>query len=208
MRISLSEHFNFKKLLLFVLPSICMVVFTSIYSVVDGLFVSNFVGKSAFSAINLIMPVTLILGTFGLMLGTGGSAIVAKTMGEGDDEKAKRIFSMLVIVVVAISFLFIAIAEIFLPQIATLLKAEGETHTYCVIYGRIIVGFLVFYMLQFVFQSFMVVAEKATLGLILTVVAGVLNMALDAMFIIVFKWGIAGAAIATGVSQVFAGLSP
>lgn len=208
MRIQLSDHFNYKKLLLFVLPSIAMMVFTKIYSIVDGLFVSNFVGKEEFTAINLMTPMFIILGAVGFMFGTGGSALVSKTLGEGESEKAKRIFSMLVCVIVITGVLFTALGEIFLPQIAVLLGANEEIYEYCIIYGRIMLGSLTFYMLLYIFQSFFAVAEKARLGLIVTVISGIMNIVLDALFIIVFKWGIIGAAVATAISQVFGGLFP
>lgn len=206
MRIRLSEHFTYKNLLLFVLPSVVMTVFTQVYSIVDGLFVSNFVSTEAFKAVNLMMPLFIILGAVGFMFGTGGSALVAKTIGEGNREKANRIFSMLVCVIIVTGILVTAIGEIFLPQIVVFLKAEGEIYDYCIEYSRIILASMTFFMLLNIFQSFFVVAEKARLGFIVTVVAGVTNMVLDALFIIGFEWGITGAAIATTVSQVLGGL--
>ena len=208
MRIRLSDHFNYRRLLRFVAPPIIMMVFTSVYSVVDGLFVSNFVGKSALTAINLIFPLLLILGAVGLMLGTGGSALISKLIGEGESEKADRIFSMLVIVIVGVGALFTIVGEIFVPQISRLLGAEGEVYHYCVLYGRILLGVMPFCMSQFVFQSFFVTAEKSKLGLILTVAAGVLNMILDAIFVAGCGWGLIGAAAATAASQTLGGVFP
>jgi len=160
MRIQLSEHFDYKKLLRFVLPSVVMIVFTLIYGVVDGLFISNFVGKSALTAINLIMPLLIIMGAIGFMIGTGGSALVAKTLGEKEPEKAHAYFSMLVICMVAAGLLLTVLGQLLLPKIASLLGAAGATYDYCVLYGRIVLSSMIFFMLQNVFQSFFVVAEK------------------------------------------------
>ena len=208
MQIQLSDHFDFKRLFRFVLPSIAMMIFTSIYGVVDGLFVSNSVGKTAFAAVNLIMPALMILGALGFMLGAGGSALVAKTLGEGKQEKANRIFSFLVYVALVTGTVLAIIGIIFMRPIAVLLGAEGEMIELCVIYARIIIAALPGYMLQNMFQSFLITAEKPTLGLVVTVVAGVTNMILDALFMAVFQWGIAGAAIATGISQMLGGIIP
>lgn len=208
MNIQLSDHFTYKRLLRFTLPSIIMMVFTSIYGVVDGLFVSNVAGKTAFAAVNFIMPVLMILGAIGFMFGSGGSALVSKTMGEGNKEKANRLFSMLIYVTAASGIVIAVIAIIFLRPIAALLGAEGEMLDICVTYGRICLCALPFYMLQYEFQSFLITAEKPTLGLIVTVISGVANMILDALFVAVFQWGVAGAAIATAISQVLGGIIP
>lgn len=201
MQIQLSEHFTYKKLLQFVLPSIIMMVFTSIYSIVDGLFVSNFVGKTPFAAINMVMPVLTILGSFGFMIGAGGTAIVGKTLGEGDRDKANRYFSMLVYVVIGLGVVFAGIGLIFMRPLASFLGAAGDMLEYCVLYGRVILAALPFFMLQNSFQNFFVMAEKPNLGLGVTVISGVLNIILDALFIIVFQWGLFGAAFATALSQ-------
>lgn len=201
MQIQLSEHFTYKKLLQFVLPSIIMMVFTSIYSIVDGLFVSNFVGKTPFAAINMVMPVLTILGSFGFMIGAGGTAIVGKTLGEGDRDKANRCFSMLIYVVIGLGVVFAGIGLIFMRPLAVFLGASGDMLEYCVLYGRVILAALPFFMLQNSFQNFFVMAEKPNLGLGVTVISGVLNIVLDALFIIVFKWGLFGAAFATALSQ-------
>ncbi|MGN1098558.1 MAG: MATE family efflux transporter [Clostridia bacterium] len=208
MKIQLSEHFGYGKLLRFVLPSIGMMIFTSIYSVVDGLFVSNFVGKTSFAAVNLIMPVLMVLGTVGFMIGAGGSAIVAKTMGEGKNEKANEYFTMLILTALAAGFIFLALGQTGLRPIAKLLGAEGKMLENCVLYGRIIICALPALMLQNVFQSFLIAAEKPNVGLAMTVAAGVTNMVLDFLLVAVLRLGIAGAAAATAVSQLVGGIAP
>ena len=206
--ISLSDHFTYKKLLRFTLPSITMMVFTSIYGVVDGLFVSNFAGKTSFAAINLVMPFIMVLGGIGFMIGTGGTALVSKVLGEGDREKANRYFSMIIMLTAILGVILTVIGIVFIRPVAYFLRATDEMIDDCVIYGRIVIGFTVSFMLQNVFQSFLIAAEKPKLGLIATVAAGVTNMILDALFIAVFKWGVAGAAIATGISQCVGGIFP
>ena len=208
MRIKLSDHFNSRKLIRFTLPSVVMMIFTSIYSVVDGLFVSNFVGKTPFAAINLIMPLLIIVGALGFMIGTGGTAIVSKTLGEGKKELANQYFSMLVYVTIAGGILFAILGEIFLPTASVLLGAEGEMLDNCILYGRSLLASMPFFMLQNVFQSFFVTAEKPQLGLAVTIAAGVTNMVLDALFVAVFQFGLAGAAWATAISQTIGGLFP
>ena len=208
MKIKLSDHFTYSKLLRFVFPSIIMMVFTSIYGVVDGLFVSNFAGKTAFASINLVMPFVMILGGIGFMIGTGGTALVSKVLGEGKKEKANEIFTMMIIFTFLLGALLAVIGVISMPWVAKFLGATEEMMADCVIYGRIVTGFTVAFMLQNVFQSFLIAAEKPKLGLLATVLAGITNMALDAIFIIVFKWGVAGAAIATGLSQCVGGIFP
>lgn len=208
MKIKLSDHFTYSKLLRFVFPSIIMMVFTSIYGVVDGLFVSNFAGKTAFASINLVMPFVMILGGIGFMIGTGGTALVSKVLGEGKKEKANEIFTMMIIFTLLLGALLSVIGVISMPWVAKFLGATEEMMADCVIYGRIVTGFTVAFMLQNVFQSVLIAAEKPKLGLLATVLAGIANMALDAIFIIVFKWGVAGAAIATGLSQCVGGIFP
>lgn len=208
MKIQLSDRFTYKKLLRFTLPSIVMMIFTSIYGVVDGFFVSNIVGKTPFAAVNFIMPVLMILGALGFMFGTGGSALIAKTMGEGDMQKANRLFSLFVCLTAVLGVGIAAVSILFLPQIARLLGAEGELLRQAVLYGRIILVALPFYMLQYEFQSFFVTAEKPHLGLYVTIASGVCNMVLDALFMAVFHWGVAGAALATAASQVVGGAVP
>ncbi len=209
MKIQLSDHFTYKKLLIFVLPSVIMMVFTSIYSVVDGLFVSNFAGEAAVAAINYIFPIFMVFGSIGFMIGAGGSALVSKTLGEGDKVKANRYFSMLVYVTAGIG-VFIAVAGQFaVPSLAVLLGAKEEPiYSYCVLYARILLATQPFFILQNIFQSFFVVAEKPRLGLIATASAGVLNIILDAVLVAGFGLGLTGAAIATAVSQIFGGVFP
>ena len=206
--IKLSDHFSYRRLLRFTLPSIVMMIFTSIYGVVDGFFVSNFAGKAPFTAVNFIMPFLMILGTLGFMFGTGGSALVSKTMGEGEREKANQLFSMIVYVSIGCGIVLSVLGILFIRPIASLLGAEGELLENCVLYGRIILIALTAFMLQMEFQSFFVAAEKPGLGLIATIASGVTNMVLDALFIAVFKWGLVGAASATAISQVVGGAIP
>ena len=208
MKIQLSEHFTYKKLLRFVLPSIIMMVFTSIYGVVDGLFVSNFVGKTAFASVNLVMPFVMILGGKAFINGTGGTALVSKILGEGDPDTANRTFSMMVLFTLALGIVLSAGGIIFMRPVSRFLGATDAMMDDCVLYGRIITGFTFAFMLQNVFQSFFIAAEKPKLGLKVTVAAGLTNMVLDALFIAVFKWGVAGAAIATGLSQCVGGVLP
>jgi putative MATE family efflux protein len=208
MKIQLSEHFTYKKLLRFVLPSIVMMIFTSIYGVVDGLFVSNYVGKTAFAAVNLVMPLLMLLSALGFMMGTGGSAIVAKTLGQGDKERANRYFSMMVYVTVVGGVVLTVLGLVFLRPIVTALGAEGEMIGECLIYGRISLASLTFFMVQNVFQSFFVAAEKPHLGLGVMVAAGVTNMVLDYLFIAILGWGIAGAAAATAAGETVGGIVP
>lgn len=208
MKIKLSDHFTYSKLLRFVFPSIIMMIFTSIYGVVDGLFVSNFAGKTAFASINLVMPFVMILGGIGFMIGTGGTALVSKVLGEGKKEKANKIFTMMIIFTLLLGALLSVIGVVSMPWVADFLGATEEMMADCILYGRIVTGFTVAFMLQNVFQSFLIAAEKPKLGLLATVLAGVTNMALDAIFITVFKWGVAGAAIATGLSQCVGGIFP
>ncbi|MBE6679167.1 MAG: MATE family efflux transporter [Ruminococcaceae bacterium] len=208
MRIQLSDSFGYKKLLLFTLPSIAMMIFTSIYGVVDGYFVSNYAGKTEFAALNFIMPFLMILGAVGFMFGAGGSALVAKTLGEGDKQKASSLFSLFVYVTVICGVVFAVFGVAFIRPIAALLGAEGDMLDMCVIYGRIILYALPAFMLQMEFQTFFITAEKPQLGLTVTVVSGVANMVLDWLFLAVFEWGLVGAAWATSVSQIIGGTIP
>lgn len=208
MNISLSEHFNYGKLLRFTMPSIVMMIFTSIYSVVDGIFVSNFAGKTPFAAINLIMPYIMILGTVGFMMGTGGTALISKTLGMGDKKKANEIFSMLTYVCIGSGVVISVIALVLLRPVAMRLGAEGEILEDCVLYGKIVLPAATAYILQFAFQSFCVTAEKPNLSLTMTVVSGVCNIVLDALFVAVLRWGLAGAAAATAIAQVVGAVIP
>lgn len=208
MHIQLSERFSYGKLLRFTLPSIIMMIFTSLYGVADGFFVSNFAGKNPFTAVNFIMPFLMILGALGFMFGTGGSALIAKTMGEGNSEEADRQFSLLVYTTVVCGIVVAVLGMIFIRPVASLMGAEGELLENCVLYGRIILLALPFYMLQFEFQSFFSAAEKPRLGLAVTVAAGMANIIGDALLVAVFRFGIAGAAAATAISQAVGGLLP
>lgn len=210
MHIRLSDHFTYRKLLIFTFPSIAMMIFTSIYTVVDGFFVSNFAGKTPFAAVNLIMPVLLILGTVGFMFGTGGTAIVAKTCGEGDIKRANSYFSLFVYVAFAAGVVLAVLGIIFARPIAEVLGASGQLLSDCVVYARIILLALPFFVLQMMFQSFFVAAEKPNLGLGVTITSGVTNMLLDAVLVLLLpqEYKLAGAATATAVSQTIGGVIP
>ncbi len=208
MKIQLSDHFNYQKLLRFTMPSIVMMIFTSVYGIVDGFFVSNFVGKTPFTAVNLIMPFLMILGAVGFMFGAGGSALIAKTLGEGDPDRANRLFSLFVYVSAACGVVFMVLGLVFLRPVAILLGAEGAVLEYCVIYGRIVLLAIPAYLLQFEFQSFFVTAEKPQLGLAATVASGLTNMVLDAVLVAVFPLGLQGAALATAIGQCAGGVIP
>lgn len=208
MKIQISEHFTYKKLLQFTLPSMVMMVFASIYGVVDGVFVSNFAGAVPFAAVNLIMPFLMMLGAVGFMLGSGGSALVAFTLGTGDEKRAREIFSMLIYALIFLGAVFTLGGIVFMEPVARLLGADETLLPLCVRYGRIILAALIPFMLQNTFQSFLVTAERPQLGLYITIAAGVTNMVLDALFIAVFQWGITGAALATAISQFIGGILP
>lgn len=203
-----AKTFTFKRLVKFVLPSVIMMVFTSVYGVIDGIFVSNFAGQSAFAAVNLIMPVLMAFATLGFMIGAGGAALVSKTLGEGKRDRACGIFSFLIYVTIILGLIITAVGIIFMPDLAKLMKAEGDTLDKCVLYGRINMAGITLFMLQNVFQSFFPVAEKPKLGLLFVVSAGVTNAILDAVFLAWFKWDIAGAAAATLTGQAVGGLAP
>lgn len=207
-KIQLSDHFGYRRLIRFTMPSILMMIFTSIYGVVDGFFVSNFVGKTPFAAVNFIMPFLMVVGAMGFMFGTGGSALIAKTMGEGDKDKAQKIFSLLVYATIVCGIVITVLSIIFLRSIAVFLGAEGEMLDQCVLYGRIILVALPFLMLQYAFSSLVVTAEKPKLGLTITIAAGVINMIGDALLMAVFQWGIVGAALASALGQIVGGVLP
>lgn len=185
-----------------------MMVFTSIYGVVDGFFVSNFAGKTSFAAINLIMPFVMVIGGMGFMIGTGGTALVSKVLGEGDRKKANEFFTMMIIFVLILAAVVSALGIAFIRPVAKFLGADEQMMGYCVVYGRIVIGFSAAFMLQNVFQSFLIAAEKPKLGLITILAAGCTNMVLDALFVGVFKWGVSGAAVATGISECVGGFIP
>ena len=207
-RIQLSDHFTYSRLLRFVLPCIGTMLFTSIYGIVDGLCVSNFVGKTAFAAVNLIMPLPMLLGTIGFMLGTGGSAIVGITLGEGDQKKADRYFTLFLLAALVSVSVLAVLGIVFLRPIAVLLGAKGELLDYAVRYGRILMVSLPTFALQNMFQSFFVTAEKPHLGFWFTVGAGCTNMVLDVLMVSIWGWGVEGAAIATFISQLVGGVLP
>lgn len=213
MQIQLSDHFTYKRLLRFVLSPILMMIFTSVYSVVDGLFVSNFAEENALASTTFIYPLIMVLGAVGFMFGAGGTAIVSKTLGEGHKTHANRYFT-LVVIVTAVCGVVLALVGIFTVEpIARLMGAsgdmvEGDMLYFCVMYARIIFCALPFFMLQNLFQSFFITAEKPKLGFAFTIASGVTNIILDALFVAVFGWGLKGAAIATAISQTLGGLAP
>ena len=206
--IHLSDHFTYSKLLRFTLPSIVMNIFSSLYIIVDGFFVANFAGKTEFAAVNLIMPVLNILGTIGYMFGVGGSALIAKRLGEKDQMQANQLFSLIVFVSCCLGILLMVPGFIFMPQITSMLGAEGKLLEDSVLYGRIFILALPAWIWVYEFQLFFVTAEKPRLGLYVTVCAGLCNAVLDALFIVGFKWGIAGAAAASALTQVVGGVFP
>ena len=206
--IRLSDHFTCRRLLCFTLPSVLMMIFTSVYIIVDGFFVSNFVGKTPFAAVNFIMPFLIMLGALGFMFGTGGSALIAITLGEGDKARAQRLFSLFVYVTAACGVALAVLGIALLRPIAAWLGAEGDLLEQCVLYGRIILIALPAYMLQYEFQSFFVAAEKPQLGLAFTVASGLTNIVLDMLFVGVWRGGLAGAAAASVISQAVGGLGP
>lgn len=204
----LSGHFGFRRLLKYTVPSIIMMIFTSVYGVVDGFFVSNYTGKTSFAAVNFIMPVLMVLGCVGFMFGTGSSAVISKTMGEGDRKKASEIFTFIVIASAVLGTALAVIGMFVLKPLAVLFGAGGKLLTESVFYGKIILAALPFYVLQFEFQCLFATAGKPKLGLFVTAAAGIANMVLDALFVAVLKWGLGGAAAATAISQVLGGIIP
>lgn len=208
MRIQLSDHFTYSRLIRFTFPSIIMMIFTSIYCVVDGLFISNFVGKIPFAAINLIWPYLMAMGVIGFMLGSGGSALVSRSLGEGKRERANQEFSLLVYAAIVLGLIITVVGILIMRPVAKLLGAEGEMLEQCVLYGNLIMAAQTAFILQCMFQTFFITAEKPKLGLITTIAAGVTNMVLDFLFVAVFSWGLVGAALATAFSQAVGGILP
>ena len=207
-KIQLSDHFDDSRLIRFVLPCIGTMLFTSIYGIVDGLCVSNFVGKTAFAAVNLIMPVPMLVGTVGFMLGTGGSAIVGITLGEGDKARADRYFSLFLSTALIAGIVLSVLGMLLLRPVALMLGAEGEMLDYALRYGRVLMLSVPTFILQNMFQSFFVTAEKPHLGFYFTVGAGCTNMVLDVLLVGILHWSVEGAAIATFLSQIVGGLLP
>lgn len=207
-RIQLSDHFDIKRMINFTMPSIIMMIFNSVYTVVDGFFVSNFVGKTEFAAVNFIMPVLMILGTVGFMLGAGGNAIVARSLGQKKNDEAQKQFSLFVYTGIVLGVVMAGLGIVLVKPVAELLGAEGEMLQHCITYGIIVAAASPGFVLQFEFQNFFITAEKPKLGLYMSVIAGVLNIVLDAVFIVIFKGGIVGAALATAISQTIGGLVP
>lgn len=201
MEIKMSQHFHYKTLLRFTLPSVVMMIVNSIYSIVDGFFVSNFAGKMPFAAVNLVMPVLMALSAIGFMIGTGGSALVAKTLGEGKDQKANEIFSMLIYVLTGTGTVIALAGFLFMPPLSRLLGADDTLLADCILYGRILMAALPFFMLQNSFQSFLIAAEHPKMGLYISLASGILNMFLDYWFVYLLRAGIGGAAVATAISQ-------
>ncbi len=208
MKIRLSDHFTYKLLLRFTLPSIAMMIFTSLYCIVDGYFVSNFTGKTAFSAVNFAIPFIFIPSSFGFMFGTGGCALIGMLFGQKKNRTARSVFSMLVYLSIALGMIFAIVGFIFIRTVAAWLGAEGEMLRLAVLYGRICFAALPFLMLQMEFQSFLILAEKPKLGLAVTLISGCTNMLLDWLLVGIFPWGVTGAAIATGASQVVGAMLP
>ncbi len=206
--IQLSDHFTHRRLLRFTLPSMLMMVLTSIYGIVDGFFVSNFVGKNAFAAVNFIMPFLMIVGSLGFMFGSGGSAYIGKTLGEKKQEKANEVFSLLILTTIVCGILIAFVSICLIRPIALFLGANQVLLEDCVQYGRIILLSLPFLMLQYAFSTLVVTAEKPKLGLLITIVSGLINIFGDALFMAVFHWGVIGAACATALGQVLGGMVP
>lgn len=208
MKIQLSDHFTYSKLIRFTIPSIVMIIFTSIYTMVDGFFISNYVGKTAFASINLIFPYIQILGGMGTMLGVGGSALVAVTLGTGDTHKARKYFTMMTYLMAIVGVVCTLLGFLFLEPMAHVFGATEAMMDDCLIYGGTCLIFNTVWLMQYGFQSYLVVAEKPKFGLMVTVLAGLTNMILDFLFMAVFHMGVFGAALATGMSQCVGALVP
>lgn len=206
--IQLSDHFDYHTLIRFTIPSVLMMVISSVYSIVDGLFVSNFAGSDGFAAVNLMMPIAMMISCIGFMAGAGGSALISKTLGEKKEDKAREQFSLIIYLIIGFSLVIGVLVFLLVPQIARMMGAEGVIYDNCVIYGRILISALPAFMLQILFQNFLVVAEKPQMGMTIAISSGVTNIILDALFIAVFKWGVAGAAVATMLGQTIGGLVP
>lgn len=208
MTISLSDHFTYKKLFKFVWPSIIMMIFVSIYSVVDGFFVSNYAGETQFAAVNFIFPFVMMLTSTGFMIGTGGAALVGKTLGEQNQKKADELFSMFISLAIIIGMVVFFFGVIFVKPVASLMGAYGDLLYYSDLYGKILCFGCVPQMLHFLFEPFLVTAGKPKMGLTSTLLAGIANIVLDYVFIYIFNWGIVGAGVATVIGQAIGGFTP
>ena len=206
--IQLSDHFDYKTLIRFTIPSVLMMVISSVYSIVDGLFVSNFAGSDGFAAVNLMMPIAMMISCIGFMAGAGGSALMSKTLGEKKEELAREQFSLIIYLIIGFSLVIGIAVFLLVPQIARMMGAEGTIYDNCVVYGRILISALPAFMLQILFQNFLVVAEKPQMGMVIAISSGITNIVLDALFIAVFQWGVAGAAMATMLGQSIGGIVP
>ena len=185
-----------------------MMLFTSMYGVVDGLYLSHFSGKEAFAAITLIIPLPLLIGAWAYMIGAGGSAVIAKAIASDRQKDANEYFSFLVLISVLGSILLAGIGEIFLEPCAKLLGANDEMLPFCMTYGRILIAAVPLYVLQNVFQSFLTVAEHPKIGLAINLVSAFLNMALNFVFIRITNEVVTAVALATVVSQFVGGITP
>lgn len=208
MEIELSGHYGYRRILRSMAPMILMMMVISIYSIVDGWFISNYAGSDAFAGMNLIWPPIALVGALGMMFGTGGSALVSKTFGEGNSARANGIFSMLIVVLIITSVILAAVLYISMPQLARILGSDDAMLPHAIRYGRILSIALPFYMLQVAFQPFFMVAEKPHFGTALSIGSGVTNIVLDAVFVAGFGWGLTGAAIASSLSLVVGGGVP
>lgn len=204
----MSKHFTRGQLLAYAFPAMLMMLFTSVYGIVDGLFISNFAGKTAFAAVNLIMPFIMILGTLGYMMGSGGNAIISKTRGQGNDALANEYFSLIIFFTLGMGVIVAIVGAVLMEPVAVALGASDDMLGYCVLYGRICMVSLPAYLLQFAFQTFTATAGKPKLGLAVTLIAGVANMVLDFVLVAVLGWGVAGAAVATAMSECLGGFIP
>ena len=201
-------HYGYRRILKEMWPMVLMLMVTSVYSIVDGWFISNFAGSTAFAAMNIIWPAIAIISALGLMVGAGGSALVSKTFGEGDDERANHIFTMLIKLTFIAGAVISAALFVVMKPLAAALGAEGEMVRYAVIYGRILTAALPVYMLQMAMQPFYMVAGRPELGTITSIACGLTNIALDALFVAGLGWGLTGAAVATAASFIVGGCIP
>lgn len=208
MKVELAGHYGLRRLVKTSLPMIAMMIVTSIYSIVDGYFISNFAGSTAFAAMNLVWPALALISAVGLMIGTGGSALVSKTLGEGDTGRADEIFTMLVHIALIIGAVLTVGLFIFMKPLIIALGAEGEMIPKAVMYGRIVVLAMPEFIMQMMFQSFYMTAERPELGTRMSIISGCINIALDALFVVGFGWGLTGAAVATALALAVGGIYP